>query len=156
MPTYKNLLELIRKGTSPREIYRKLEMKPSNWRRMINGSRFQNELAAQEDLASLVAGHRILAGANEATERLLELMDSQNAEAARKTCVAILNEAMQSQTEKTEKEKTDSGKLPAGVEPWMLLTPPDEDGNAADGPADQAADMADESPSPESAEEEIS
>ncbi len=120
MPSYKQLLELIHKNKSPKEIHRIMPMRPSHWRRMLWGKRFRDALQTQEDIAAAIATHRIAAGTNEATERLVELMQSQSAETARKACMSLLSEGLRITAEADEKADHQPSEVTA---PWKLLHP---------------------------------
>ncbi len=94
MPSYKDLLKMIRQGKSPREIHERLQMRPSHWRRMLAGKRFQDALHTREELSGVLALHRMASGVSRAAGRLGDLMDSQNCETVRKVCLALLNEGL--------------------------------------------------------------
>ncbi len=124
MPSYKQLLELIQKNKSPEEIHRIMPMRPSHWRRMLWGKRFRDALQTQEDIAAAIATHRIAAGTNEATDRLVELMQSQNAETARKACMSLLSEGLRITAEADERADEKAATRPSEVTaPWKLLRP---------------------------------
>jgi len=102
MPSYKDLLQLLRKGKSPAQIVRALQMPPSHWRRMINGKRFQDALRLEETLAAVIATHGIASGVHGAADRFGELLVSDKPETSRKVALAILHEGLRKQRRKGE------------------------------------------------------
>jgi hypothetical protein len=101
MPSYKDLLRLLREGKSPDEIARIMPMRLSHWRRMINGKRFQDALKIEEDLAAVMAAHGIASGVHGAAGRFAELLVSDKPETARKVALAILHEGLKREREET-------------------------------------------------------
>ena len=95
MPSYRDLLAMIRQGKSTEEIRLALPMRPSHWRRMLNGKRFVSELRTYEDLAVVLGIHKIASGVHLAAERLAELLESENSETARKVSLALLSEGFE-------------------------------------------------------------
>lgn len=137
MPSYKDILQMIREGKSAPEIYRRLKMRPSHWGRMLAGKRFQAALRSREDLAGVLAVHKIASGVGGAAGRLTELMDSDSAETVRKVCLALLSEGLQGVSVGGEADGADD---PGGgqpeAQPWTLLRPVDR----GDAPVSGAAD----------------
>ena len=94
MPSYKDLLRLLRKGKTPREIISFLEMRPSRWRKMIEGKRFKDTLGTEEQLSAIMAAHDIAAGVHDAAERFAELLTCDKPETVRKVALALLPEGL--------------------------------------------------------------
>ncbi len=119
MPSYTQLLDLIRRGHSPQEIRRRMAMRPSHWRRMLAGKRFHQALKIEEDLSILLAVHHIASSVHGAGERFAELMEAGNPETVRKVCLALLREGLKDHRQKH------SGVSKASTEPtgrpWSLL-----------------------------------
>ena len=131
MPSHKDLLELIRQGKSPEEIYRAMSLRPSHWRRMIAGKRFQDALGTREELAAVLAVHRISSGVHMAAGRFTELLDSQNVETVRKVCLAFLNEGLHGERGRPgEDSQYNESEQPS--QPWELLKPANPPGTEPD------------------------
>jgi hypothetical protein len=94
MPSYKDLLKLLREGKTPEEIVRRMNMRPSHWRRMLSGKRMRDALKMEEDISVLMAVHRIAAAVEGAADKFTELMDTDSPETARKVCLALLHEGL--------------------------------------------------------------
>ena len=135
MPSHKDLLKLIRDGSPPEEIHRRMAMRPSHWRRMIAGKRFQDALRTQESLAAVLAVHRMASGVHDAAGRLAELLESENAETVRKVCLTLLNEGLQSAPGRRAADGGESQPATSPAQPrpkpnpnpkpWELLQPLD-------------------------------
>ena len=94
MPSYKELLGLLKEGKSPSQIIDLLDMRPSRWRKMIEGKRFRDALATEEQLAAIMAAHGIAAGMHDAAERFSELLTCDKPETVRKVALALLHEGL--------------------------------------------------------------
>jgi len=105
MPSYKDLLMLIRSGKPPLEIIAQLDVPPSRLRRMLHGKRLQAEIDLERQLASAVAGYKTTAGAGEVVGKLSRLTRTKSPETVRKVCLALLNEAIRSQGEAPEQPR---------------------------------------------------
>ena len=121
MPSYKDLLKLIREGNRPEEILRRLPMCPSRLKRILRGKRFQDALKMEEHLAVTAAIHRIASCVQGAAGRFTELLASEKDETVRKVCLALLKEGLQCASTERTKDAT-SAKSP-GPKPGMLLKP---------------------------------
>jgi len=94
MPSYKELLRLLREGKSPGQIAHLMKMRPSRWRRMLGGKRFRDALATEEKLAAVIAAHNISSGVNDAADRFAELLHSEKPETSRKVALALLHQGL--------------------------------------------------------------
>ena len=127
MPSYKDLLKMIRQGKSPREIHERLQMRPSHWRRMLAGKRFQDALHTREELSGVLALHRMASGVSRAAGRLGDLMDAQNCETVRKVCLALLNEGLAAGRDRPggapggSSSEADGSAPASNSAPWALL-----------------------------------
>ncbi|MDY6914304.1 MAG: hypothetical protein SVT52_07610 [Planctomycetota bacterium] len=129
MPSYKELLELIRDGRSTREIFASFSpMWPSRMRRLLASKRLRKALELEESLAATVVGHRTATGVAGVAERLFELAESEKDETARKACIDLLKEGLQHNDDAAANpdlyELVRKGKLP----PWVLLRTTDRAG----------------------------
>lgn len=118
MPSYKELMKLIRQGKSPAEILEEMPMPPSRLRRMLNGKRMQALLKLEEEIAAELVCHNTATGIFAVAERLNELTKAQNAETARKVCLALLGEGLRNAEGDQPTEQA-----AAGPPPWKLLEP---------------------------------
>ena len=94
MPSYKDLLKLMRQGKSPQEILDRLPMRPSHLKRMLWGKRFRDALKMREDLAVRMVAHQMAAGVHDVAERFSELLETGSSETVRKVCLALLHEGL--------------------------------------------------------------
>ena len=142
MPSYKDLLRLLRKGKSPSQIARALPMPPSHWWRMINGRRFQDTLRIEEDLAAIIAAHRIASSVHGAAGRFNELLVSDKPETARKVALALLHEGLKPRGART-------GSLPTSPPANLRLNPSNPTETARQTPRDWVAEQDREDPNDE-------
>jgi len=94
MASYKDVLRMLRKGESPQRIVRLLDIRPSQWRRILSGKRFRDALRIEEDLASVIASHAVSLETHSAAEKFSELLASDKPETARKVALAILHQGL--------------------------------------------------------------
>lgn len=94
MPTQKDLLALIRRRVAPQEIIARLALRPSRLRRMLSGKRLRTALTMEQRLGLLTASQQIAASTVAAGERLIELLDCDSSETARKVALAIMHETL--------------------------------------------------------------
>lgn len=128
MPSYKDLMKLIRAGLSPEEIMARLDVKPSRLRQMLTSKRLTEELALQERLAREVVRHQTAADVHTVAGKLREIAFGERTEAARKACLTLLAEGLRGGDEAPPAENS--------ADPMALLTPT----GAADEPDDERAD----------------
>ena len=143
MASYKDVLRMLRKGESPERIVRLMEMRPSHWKRMLNGKRFRDALRTEEDLAAVIASHAVSLGMHSAAERFGELLGSDKPETARKVALAILHQGLRRYKGKRAGKLRPHAK--ADQLPWLGgdREPPGE-GRGEDGRAEGQADHADD------------
>ena len=117
MPSYRELLTEIRKGSTAEEMLEKFDLRPSQWRRMLNGKRFQAELEIAESIAAVLAVHQISSGVHDALDRFTDLLASQRPETVRKVCLALLTEGLQNAQRRSKNPKPAQRRAP---HPWEM------------------------------------
>lgn len=124
MPRYQELLALIRSGKTPQEIMKHLSLPPSKLRRMLKGKRLNACLKIERELTGLIVSHCTVTRVHDVIKRFVELMEAANPETARKVCLALISEGLQSSKIPTSEDDAPSEQQqPPKLEPWMLLKP---------------------------------
>jgi transcriptional regulator with XRE-family HTH domain len=93
MASYRDILRMIRSGSTPRQVAGAFRMRPSQWKRILRGKRFREALATEWELAAVMAEHALGASASQAAGRFEELMESDHPETVRKVALALLQES---------------------------------------------------------------
>ena len=96
MPSYKELIPLLKSGKGPREIIEHFDVSSWRIRRMLRGKRLRAELDLESEISALVAAYRIGSRAAEFVSRLQNLLDCDSPETVRKVCLALIEEATRS------------------------------------------------------------
>ncbi len=128
MPSYKDLMKLIRAGLSPEEIMARLDVWPSQMRRMLTSQRLMEELALQERLAREIVRHQTASGVHTVAAKLREIAFGERTETARKACLTLLAEGLRGGDEAPAADHS--------ADPMALLTP----AGAVDEPDDERTD----------------
>ncbi len=85
MPSYKDILKLIREGKTPEEIRAAMPVKRKEWRRLLGSVHLAAELELDRQFAARLGRHQLAVAMHHLIERRLELVDDENVETARKT-----------------------------------------------------------------------
>ncbi|MHC4983352.1 MAG: hypothetical protein ACYTF6_09320, partial [Planctomycetota bacterium] len=73
MPGYKDMLELIGQGKSPKEILEILSVAPSKLRRMLGSKRLNSYLETERDVSRKLAAQGLLGGLHRMVRRCREI-----------------------------------------------------------------------------------
>ncbi len=92
MPSYKDLLKLIRQGMGAERIVERLDVSPYRLRQMLASVRLAHQLAVQEELAKRIARHQAATDVQTVIAKLREIAFGEKSETARKACLALLAE----------------------------------------------------------------
>ncbi len=117
MPRYQELLALIRSGKSPKEIMKAMPIPPSRMRRL------KSSLKIERELTGLVVSHCTVTQVHDVFKRFVELMEDENPETARKVCLALINEGLQSSRISISQDDSPDTQQQPRLKPWTLLKP---------------------------------
>ncbi len=114
MPSYKQLIPLIREGWSPKEIMAHFSIEPWRLKRMFSSKRLWRELGLEGEMSLKLAEQKVAAGVSDIADRLIMLACDDKVETARKACVELLAEGEKISREREQKD------TPPKPLPWEL------------------------------------